>query len=174
VDVDYRAVCRHAAGQMLSRGCRRPALVLPEGDYAGDRDSESGFREAWERSSVAVGDPLVLRHDGTTVGLCAQLDAALKPSIGADGFLVARSGHVLTTLTHLLRRGVRVPQDVAVISRDDDAFLDFVVPRVARYASDPGQFARRLSRAALTLAQQGVVPTRPVRLMPRFVAGETL
>jgi hypothetical protein len=63
---------------------------------------------------------------------------------------------------------------LAVISRDDDAFLNFVVPRVARYTSDPAQFARRLSRAALTLAQQGTAPIRPVRLMPRFVGGETL
>jgi DNA-binding LacI/PurR family transcriptional regulator len=61
-----------------------------------------------------------------------------------------------------------------VISRDDDAFLDCVVPRVARYASDPAQFARRLSRAALALVQQGTAPIRPVRLMPRFVPGETL
>lgn len=174
VDVDYRAVCRHAAGRMFARGCHRPALVLPEGDYAGDRESEAGFREAWAGSSVAVGEPLVLRHDETPAGLSAQLDAARKPATGTDGFLVARSGHALTALTHLLRRGVRVPQNVAVISRDDDAFLDFVVPRVARYVSDPAQFARRLSRAALTLAQQGTAPIRPVRLMPRFVAGETL
>jgi LacI family transcriptional regulator len=173
-DVDYRAVCRHAAGQLLARGGRHPALVLPQGDYAGDRDSEAGFREAWERSSVVSGEPLIVRHDGTTSGLCAQLNAALKPSVGADGFIVARSGHALTALTHLLRRGVRVPEDVAVISRDDDAFLDFVVPRVARYASDPAQFASRLSRAAIALVQQGMASSRAVRLMPRYVAGETV
>jgi LacI family transcriptional regulator len=102
------------------------------------------------------------------------VDAALKPSVGADGFIVARSGHALTTLTHLLRCGVRVPQDAALISRDDDAFLDFAVPRVTRYASDPAQFARRLSRATIALVHEGVASSRAVRVMPRYVAAETL
>jgi LacI family transcriptional regulator len=173
VDVDYRAACRHATGTLFASGCKRPALVLPAGGYAGDRDSEQGFREAWQSRSAKSAAPLVIRHDGTVKGLCADLDTALNRSPGADGFIVARSGHVLTTLTHLARRGVRVPQEVAVISRDDDAFLDFVVPRVTRYASAPAQFARRVSRAAIQLARQGVSPARAVRLMPRYVAGET-
>jgi hypothetical protein len=49
-----------------------------------------------------------------------------------------------------------------------------VVPRVARYASDPAQFAGRLSRAAIALVQQGMASSRAVRLMPRYVAGETV
>lgn len=173
VDVDYRAACRHATGVFVASGRKCPALVLPAGGYAGDRDSEQGFREVWQSSSAKSAAPLVIRHDSTVKGLCAGLDAALSNSPRADAFIVARSGHALTTLTHLAWRGVRVPQDVAVISRDDDVFLDFAVPRVARYASDPAQFARRMSRAAIQLAQQGVSPTRAVRLMPRYVAGET-
>jgi LacI family transcriptional regulator len=174
VDVDYRAACRHATGVLVARGCKHPALVLPCGDYAGDRDSEAGFREAWQRSSATSGEPHIDHHDGTVKGLCSHLDAALGKTPRADGFIVARSGHALTTLTHLSLRGVLVPQDVAVISRDDDAFLDFAVPTVARYASDPAQFARRLSRVATQLVQQGVSPNRAVRLMPRYVAGETV
>jgi len=174
VDVDYRAACRHATGVLVAGGCKHPALVLPRGNSGGDRDSETGFREAWQHSSAMTGDPVVVHHDGTVKGLCSQLDAALSKSPGADGFIVARSGHALTTLTHLTRRGVRVPQDVAVISRDDDTFLDFAVPTVARYASDPAQFARRLSRVATQLVQQGVSPNRSLRLMPRYVAGETV
>lgn len=79
----------------------------------------------------------------------------------ADGADVA-----VTTLPPL-------PFKVALISRDDDAFLDFVTPRVARYSSNPVVFARRVSHAVLQMARFGAAPVRPVRLMPRFLPGET-
>ena len=142
--------------------------------FRSEHESEAGFREAWERSRSAAGDPLVLRHDGSVASVCARLDAAIRSKAGVDGFLVSRSRHALTALTHLARRGVRVPQDMPLVSRDDDAYLDFVVPRVARYSADPAEFARRLSRAvrARLLAEEDGF--RRVRLLPRFIPGETL
>jgi DNA-binding LacI/PurR family transcriptional regulator len=174
VDVDYRAACRHAAGLLLASGCERLALVLPQGDYAGDRESEEGFRQAMGRGNAKSAQPLVLRHDGTVKGLCAELDAAFRATPRLDGLIVARSGHALTAVTYLARRGVRVPRDVAVISRDADAFLEFLASPVARYANDPALFARRVSRTAIQLARQGMSPTRAVRLMPQYVPGETV
>lgn len=173
VDVDHRAACRHAAGQLFARGCRQPALVVPQGDYAGDRESEAGFGEGLRRGRAHATAPLVLRHDGSVAGLCAKLDSALRSKPRVDGLIVARAGHALTTLTALTQRGVRVPEEVALISRDDDAFLDLAVPRITRYTSDPAHFARKVSRAVLELAQQGFLAPRAVRLLPRFVSGET-
>jgi LacI family transcriptional regulator len=174
VDIDHRATSRNATGRMFARGCRRPALLRPEGDHPGEHESEAGFREAWERSRSAAGDPLVLRHDGSVASVCARLDAAIRSKSGADGFLVSRSRHALTALTHLARRGVRVPQDMPLVSRDDDAYLDFVVPRVARYSADPAEFARRLSRAVRARLLSEGDGSRGVRLLPRFIPGETL
>lgn len=89
-------------------------------------------------------------------------------------FLVARSTHMLTVVTHLLRQGHRLGREIAVVSRDDDAFLDHVIPRVTRYASDPAKFARRLSKLVLDLVETGRASPSPVRLMPDLVAGETV
>ena len=61
-----------------------------------------------------------------------------------------------------------------MISRDNDAFLEFVTPAVTRYDISPESFARRLLRPVIQLAQTGFAPTKPVRLMPRFVVGETI
>ena len=151
VDVAYRAACRHAVGVFHRRGHTRLALVLPDAGYPGDADSEAGFREA----TASGPPPLVLRHDGTRENIIARLEAALGLAAPPTGFLVARSAHVLTVLTFLMRRGLRLPQDAAVISRDDDAFLDFVTPRVARYNNNPRQFARRVSNVVLQMARSG-------------------
>lgn len=174
VDTDYRATARHAAGLMWRRGHRRAALLLPRGAFGGDAETEAGFREVFAASTSEPGRALVLQHDGSVAGVESCVASALRPPHPATAFLVARTVHVLTVTTHLLRRGLRIPQDVAVISRDDDAFLEFVTPAVTRYVISPESFARRLLRPVIQLAQTGFALTKPVRLMPRFVAGETI
>ena len=170
VDIDYRAACRHAVGVFRRRGHAPLALIIPAGGLVGDAESEAGFVAATANGP----HPLILRHDGTPEDIVRHLESSLLASAPPTGFLVARSAHVLTVLTWLLRRGCRLPFKAALISRDDDAFLDFVTPRVARYTSNPAVFARRVSRAVLQMARSGPGPARPIRLMPRFLPGETV
>lgn len=173
VDVDFRATCRHAGGVFLRKGHRRLALVLPQDAYGGDFVSEEGLREAIATMHGAA-QLRVLRHDGTTAHLCAMLDEALSSPNPPTAFLVARSPCVLTVMMHLMRAGKRIPQDVAVISRDNDPFLEFATPVVARYAVNQAQFARHLSMAARQLAGTGTLPAHAIRLMPKFIPGETV
>jgi hypothetical protein len=70
--------------------------------------------------------------------------------------------------------GLRFARDLALINRDDDPFLEHIVPCVACYSVDATLFARQLSRLVLQMACAGFVPCRDHRLMPRFVPGETL
>jgi DNA-binding LacI/PurR family transcriptional regulator len=170
VDIDYRAACRHAVGVFRRGGHARLALIIPAGGLAGDGDSEAGFCEA----TAGGPPPIILRHDGTPRDIVRHLESSLQASDPPTGFLVARSAHVLTVLTLLMRRGCQLPFQAAVISRDDDTFLDFVIPRVARYTSNPVTFARRVSRTVLQMARSGSAASRPIRLMPGFLPGETV
>ena len=52
-DLDYRAICRHAAGVLLRLGHRRLALLNRESRRAGDVDSERGFLEGVRASPHA-------------------------------------------------------------------------------------------------------------------------
>lgn len=172
VDIDYRAACRHAGALFAKKGHRKVLLCLPESATGGEAESEAGLRESF---AGAGADALsVLRHNGTPDHLRALLDEALRSPAPPTGILVARGVHALTTLTHLQRRGKRLPGDVALVSRDDEPFLAHVTPIVARYAVAPGLFPRKLSKAALKLAETGGLPPLAVRLIPEFVPGESL
>lgn len=172
LDADHRSACRHAGGVLLRKGHRRIALVLPQGAYGGDADSEQGLREALEATPEAR--LRILSHDGTTAHLCSLLDAAMRSPNPPTAYVVARALHVLAVMMHLMRRGKRIPQDVAVISRDDDPFLQSTCPAVTRYAINPAQLARRVSMAARQLAETGTLEPKAIRLMPKYLPGETV
>lgn len=173
IDTDYRALCRHAGGMLCGKGHRHIAFLRPEGDYGGDVQSEQGLREALAASQPSAALQVIF-HDGTPANLCAQLDKALRSARPPTAYVVARAMHVLTVMMFLVQRGKRIPQDIAVISRDDETFLQHTVPSITRYASNTGQFARSVCKAARQLAETGTLPPKALRLMPKMIRGETL
>jgi DNA-binding LacI/PurR family transcriptional regulator len=170
-DADHRATCRHAGALFLRKGHHRLALVLPESTTGGDTDSERGMREALSHEPNA--SLLVLRHRDKA-HLCMLLDNALRSPNPPTAYLVARSVHALTVAMHLLRRKVRLPQDAAVLSRDDETFLWHTSPSVSRYAIDAEYFARKVSKAVRQLAETGMLTPRAIRFIPKLIAGETV
>jgi LacI family transcriptional regulator len=173
VDTDFGAICRHAVGQFLARGHRQLVLLNPNPGAAGDLKAEAGFHEALQKTRAQGVTANIVNHDGTPANICARLNGLMQSDQPPTAFLVSRAQHVLTVLGHLLSCRFRIPQDVAVISRDDESFLENVVPTVTRYSRNPDVFASTLSRMVLE-----VVHGKPVmkehKIMPSFVLGQTL
>ncbi len=172
VDIDYAATCSHATGLLVAGGRNRLALLMPRSEQAGNIESEHGFLQAVERHSGVKGQ--VAHHDGTTTGICGALDRLLRGDWAINGLLVAKPAHVVTAVSHLLRRGIRLPQDVGLLSRDDDPLLEHLVPVVSRYHFEPEAFARRVSRLVVDLARAGAHRRHDSRIIPKLIRGETL
>ncbi|MDB6118973.1 MAG: alanine racemase [Verrucomicrobiaceae bacterium] len=174
VDRDYRAVCRHAVGLLAGRGHRRLALLILKPQFGGDAESEAGFLEGLAARHTREVTGEVGHHDGTSSSVCRVIDGMLRRSPSPDAMLIARSSFALTALTHLLKLGIRIPEDMALLCRDDDAFLDSTVPRMARYVVSPSTFARNVFKTVMSLVKGGQVRRGNVRVMPVFVARESL
>ncbi|HRT59222.1 MAG TPA: substrate-binding domain-containing protein [Candidatus Paceibacterota bacterium] len=174
VDKAYRAICRHAVGLFLSRGHERIALLNPDSGAAGDLESEQGFEEGIAQTRRHNIQGCVVRHDGTVSNLCARLNGLFRRPGAPTALLVSRSMNVLTVMGHLLRSGVRIPEDVALISRDHDSFLERVVPSVARYVVSPETMARAICATVLAMVNNGKVSPAQRQIMPKFTEGETL
>jgi LacI family transcriptional regulator len=63
---------------------------------------------------------------------------------------------------------------VSVLSRDDEPFLHFLVPKPAYYAANPHTFAKRLLKPVMqSLASEALIP-RTTRILPKFMKGGSL
>lgn len=176
LDLDYRAVCRHAAGIFLRNGHERLCLFLAESPAEADRLSERGFLEGIERFGRGKAHGTVQRHDGTREGICRKLDDLLHAAEPPTAILGCRPLHVLTAVTHLANRGLLPPngRGPSFISRDSDTFLRHVTPEISRYTFRRRSFAKRLSRLTLQLANNRSLPPHPFLLMPEYLPGQTV
>jgi DNA-binding LacI/PurR family transcriptional regulator len=172
-DLDHRALCRHAAGVLLGLGHRKLALVIAKSQLAGDLESEAGFVEGVRKSSQAGAEALVCQHDGSVSGINRTLRRLLEQRMPVSAILVANAYHYLTVVSRLAQMGRRVPQDVSVISRDDDLFLSYMEPAPSRYAAHAQVLARSLLRPVLELLDGELVAQRGTRMVPEFIPGES-
>lgn len=170
-DVDYRAVCRHAAGMLLRRGHRRIVLLIKRSRQAGDILSEAGFEEAFARSNHDDAAPEICHHAATVESIAAAVRRLMGQKSPPTALLVANPYHYLTVVGCLNKLGLDVPGDVSVVSRDGESCHEYMLPRPAGYTVNPRHFARTLLGAITPALSGGPPPARVHQIMPKFSEG---
>jgi len=173
-DVDYRAVCRHAAGVLFGLGHRRIALLASHPSMAGDLEGEEGWQQTARESRHPGTEALVVSHDGTTADIGRVLRRLLGKKLPPTALVVTNPYHYLAVTSQLAQMGRRVPGDISVISREDEVFLSYLVPAPARYVANPNAMSKALLRPVLELLASGPVTEPGLKLMPDFHRGESL
>lgn len=173
-DLDHRAMCRHAAGVLLGLGHRKIALVNHKSRRAGDVESEIGFVEGVAQSSHADAESILVYHESTPASVCSVVRRLREQPHPPTALLVVNPNIYLTVASRLAQIGVRVPQDVSLISRDEDPFLSFLVPTPARYVVSPHTMAKTLLRPVIELLEGKVVTRRASHIMPEFIRGDSV
>lgn len=174
VDLDHYALCRHAAGVLLAAGHRRLGLLNERSGRAGDAESEAGFITGVRESPHADAVTHVIHHEHSSASLMRALDRLLALPHPPTALLASNGASYLTVISALAQHGLRVPQDVSVISRDDEPFLSFLVPTPARYTANAAAFAKKLLKPLLQLLGGETVLPRSTRILPQYTRGASL
>jgi LacI family transcriptional regulator len=145
VVIDNAGAARRMTEHLLELGHRRIALVIDETDWTTGNDRSHGFREALTASGIPWDDSLLVH---------AGWDAAMARTAAVD--LLARRDHptAIFAVNNLLAEGVwraasdlglRIPDDLSLVSFDDSRWMSMVTPGIAAVAQD----AVALGRAAV-------------------------
>lgn len=172
VDVHYRALCYHAATTLLRQRHRSVVYLSTTPEAAGDVLSEEGFLEGMK--SVPDSDGRVVRNTAGRNGIVGAVHRLMSRNNPPTAIIVKDSYWYLTVLTALNRMKLRVPEDVSLISREADTFLNYVVPQPACYVDDSGMFARKLARVVDKLLQDPHARPAPVLMIPKLSPGGSM
>lgn len=172
VNEDQEAATRHAANALLGMKHRNIAYLMRVRGREGAIEAmgnEAGFRKACSSTPEACGH--VICHDGRTKIMREHLEILFTKHPGVTGLIVSHAEDVLTTMGWLLEKGIRIPRDVSLVSRQWTEFLGHVHPLPASYFTDPREHARKLCRFIFSSGQDFRAPQR---IFPKFLKNETL
>jgi LacI family transcriptional regulator len=175
VDLDYYALCRHAAGQMTGLGHTRIVFLTENSTKAGDLESERGFLDGIAVASNPQVSGHVLHHDNTIRGALKVMDRlfANKPA-RPSAMLVANPYFYILVHTYLYGMDLKVPDDISLMCRDDDSFLDYTKPSPTRYLFDSVLFARHLFKLIIQTIEGEAILKDNIHIMPDYERGATL
>ncbi len=176
VDFDAHALCFHAANTALSLGHRQIALLLTEvpGFIASEVAAEAGFREAFSKRKLEDASPIVVWHHRSRDHLLRILERLFHMPSPPTAILTTHGMNYLTVTSYMTQLGLKVPDDVSLISRTDDVFLDAILPTPTRYRCDPQVQAGRLFKMIVAMTSNQPISQRHIRIEPRFIRGESL
>ncbi|HEY9293758.1 MAG TPA: LacI family DNA-binding transcriptional regulator [Microlunatus sp.] len=168
---DDRAAGRMAAEHLLSQGRRRLAHVTAEAPSRAVREREAGFSEVLAASGLKPAIPILHGDWSRDWGLQAGEDVDLG---AIDAIFCGNDFIALGLARSLIRRGARIPEDVALVGYDNwarfglpDDFLTTIDPQLDRLGR---LAAQRLVEATAGQREPGI-ETTDVVLVPGVSSG---
>ncbi len=156
VDVHQQAGAALAAEHLIARGCRSIVTINGPLDTPGGQDRLAGFRDAMARLGVAY-VPSV-EGNFTQVGGEIAMTRLLAEVPGLDGVFAANDLMALGAVHVLRDRGLRVPNDVAVIGFDDSRAALASRPELTTVRQPVEDMAAEMARLLLSRIDEGPRP----------------
>ncbi|WP_309572759.1 LacI family DNA-binding transcriptional regulator, partial [Deinococcus sp.] len=127
-----------AARHLLSLGHHRIATVAGDPQLISGRERLEGLRMALAASGIPLPDHRVVTGRYTSAdGYQAALELLARPGPRPTALFLANIEMTLGTLRALKELGLRVPEDISVISFDDASWAPLVSPPLSVVTQDP-------------------------------------
>ena len=167
VDSPQRAGARLAADHLAARGCRHVATISGPMDMPAGRDRLDGFREAMARHGhhhiPAVGG--YFTQESGSAAMARLLDE--HPEV--DGVFAANDLMALGAVTVLHERGLRIPEDVAVVGFDDSHAALLCRPPLTTVHQPVEEMAAQMARLLLYRIDRPELPIASAVFDPTLV-----
>jgi len=133
---DNKAAAERVTTGLLQQGHRRVALLIDEMDWTTGRDRLVGYRSAFLAAGLPLDDALVVRG-GWDVGAATGVARDLLGGPDRPTAVFAANNVLAEGVWRAAQAlGLRVPEDLSLVSFDDAPWMTMVTPGVTAVAQD--------------------------------------
>lgn len=161
---------RQVARHLLETGRKRILLVNGFRGHYFSREIAQGYREALAEKGVSFDAALVSETDFTLAQAALRIMEALDRGLVFDAVLT-NDQMAVAAINTLVRRGRRVPGDVAVAGLDGLPLGEFLVPSLTTARLDYALLGRLAVKCACD--EKGTTPPVRLRILPELVVRES-
>jgi DNA-binding LacI/PurR family transcriptional regulator len=178
IDLPYIVVDNEKGGHMATReliagGRRRLAFVGTNDKSRYNRERRAGFYKAVDESGIRRADVIAINETLSFEGGAASTGKLLE--FGVDGAFFVSDMQAIGALHALGAKGVKVPDDIAVIGYDNLEICDLVSPPLTSI----DQPAREMGRCAARMLIQIIggedkPPERHITFQPKLIRRKSI
>jgi LacI family transcriptional regulator, galactose operon repressor len=171
--VDNTSGAYLGARHLFETGCHRVACITGPTRTTTASERLEGYVRAVHEQGLQVDDDAVRREnfkeDGGYAGTVALLDSRNPP----DGLFVTNNLMTVGAMSALAERGVKVPEDVALVGFDTIPWAALTRPRLTTVTQPTYQMGREAGRALATRIRGDAGPARTIVLTPTLEIRES-
>jgi LacI family transcriptional regulator len=156
-------------GHLAALGHRRIAMVIGMPGLSTTDERRRGYRLGLGRAGLAEDDGLIAeggsQHDVARTATHRLLDVPNPPTAIVSG----NNAMTIGIVRALADRGLRIPDDIALVAFDDFQWADLFAPRLTVIAQPTAELGRHAVGLLLSRLEDPTLPPRSVRLEATFV-----
>ncbi|WP_132427481.1 LacI family DNA-binding transcriptional regulator [Pseudonocardia endophytica] len=158
---------------LAERGHTRIGFVAGHAGLTTTAERLEGYRTGLARCGLPVDPELVADGDSESVPARGALGVLLGLERPPTAVISANNAMTIGVVQELHERGLRVPEDIALVAFDDFPWADAFRPRLTVIAQPFAEIGREAVRLLLRRMAEPDAETRTVRLPARFVHRES-
>jgi DNA-binding LacI/PurR family transcriptional regulator len=170
IEIDSLAAMRHSLALLQRKGHRHIGLVREDSQLVGEIYTERILHEQSEGRFIA--SVYLCSKDPYLIGEEFEKRWAVKEH--RPTALVCTLPHLaLYALSWLQKNGIRVPEDMSIITLRSQPILDYCSTSIAHYALNEELAISELTPRLLDLLSHQTCASAPINLIPEFVSGDS-
>ena len=176
VTVDEAEMGQKAAAELLLRGHHNICILTSPGGYSYMRERDEGVQTAFQQAGYPIYSDRILLTESSLAGGAAACRRALDAMIPCTAFYCASDAIALGALRVLHDRGIRVPEQISLISigNGEPAFAAYSIPALSNIYLPMEEMAEKcLELARKSVGTHDLAPMH-IRLETKVYLRESL
>jgi len=162
-----------ATRHLIELGHRRIAAITGPDDMMCSHARLDGYRSAMTAAGLPIDDAWVRFGDFHLEGGGRHAAELLDLPEPPTAIFAGSDLQALGVYDVARQRGIRIPDELAVVGYDDIPLAEWVSPRITTVLQPLAEMGREAARLALRLAEGPIAPTPRIELATRLVVRES-
>jgi len=173
VTKDWDPAGFHAGLQFVRNGHRNIGMFEFVERGAGAMLIERGLRRALETSNTGAKLRL-FKDERTPESIARAYEVAFQLKDRPTAMVLTSSNHLLTSLSWMISKGIRVPEDVSLTVLPYDTWYSEFYPPISHYKTNTKLFSHGMAERIEELIKYGRVIRKPLEVPVEFVPGASI
>jgi DNA-binding LacI/PurR family transcriptional regulator len=173
VSKDWEPAGFHAGLQFIRQGHRDIGMFEYVKRGVGAMMIEQGLRRAIKTTDTGA-RLLMFKDERTPESIARAYEAAFKLNRRPTAMVLTSSNHLLTSLSWMVSKGIRIPDDVSLVVLPNDTWYSEFYPPLCHYKPNTKALSLAMAERLLELVEFGQVIRKSLAAPLEFVAGATI